>query len=81
MKILGISGSPHKGSTTDQLVQEVLNGVECDKEFVSLSGMRIGCPSRKPHPGMNKSVSDLVNARNEVRMGRKCGAMVKAIAP
>ncbi len=41
-EILGISGSPRKGSTTDQLVQEVLNGVECDKEFVSLSGKRIG---------------------------------------
>ncbi len=26
---------------------------------------------------MNKSVSDLVNAWNEVRMGRKCGVMVK----
>ena len=42
MKVLGISGSPRKGSTTDQLVQEVLNGVECDKEFISLAGTRIG---------------------------------------
>ena len=42
MKVLGISGSPRKGSTTDQLVQEVLNGVDCDKEFISLSGKRIG---------------------------------------
>ena len=42
MKVLGISGSPRKGSTTDQLVQEVLNGVECDKEFISLAGKRIG---------------------------------------
>ena len=42
MKVLGISGSPRKGSTTDQLVLEVLNGVECDKEFISLSGKRIG---------------------------------------
>lgn len=42
MKVLGISGSPREGSTTDQLVQEVLNGVDCDKEFVSLAGKRIG---------------------------------------
>lgn len=42
MKVLGISGSPRKGSTTDQLVLEVLNGIECDKEFISLSGKRIG---------------------------------------
>ena len=42
MKVLGISGSPRKGSTTDQLVLEVLNGVEYDKEFISLSGKRIG---------------------------------------
>jgi multimeric flavodoxin WrbA len=43
MKILGISGSPRAGSTTDQLVQEVLAGVEgCDTEFVSLAGKRIG---------------------------------------
>jgi multimeric flavodoxin WrbA len=43
MKVLGISGSPRKGSTTDQLVQEVLNGVDCDTEFVSLAGKQI-CP-------------------------------------
>lgn len=42
MKVLGISGSPRRGSTTDQLVQEVLNGVECDKEFIPLSGKQIG---------------------------------------
>ncbi|MDT8389928.1 MAG: flavodoxin family protein [Lentisphaeria bacterium] len=43
MKILGISGSPRKGSTTDQLVQAVLAGADgCDTEFVSLSGKRIG---------------------------------------
>ena len=42
MKVLGISGSPRKGSTTDQLVQEVLNGVGCEKEFISLAGKRIG---------------------------------------
>lgn len=43
MKILGLSGSPRAGSTTDQLVQEVLAGVEgCETEFVSLAGKRIG---------------------------------------
>jgi len=43
MKILGISGSPRKGSTTDQLVQEVLAGVDgCETEFVSLAGKTIG---------------------------------------
>lgn len=43
MKILGISGSPRKGSTTDRLVQAVLAGADgCDTEFVSLSGKRIG---------------------------------------
>ncbi|MEW6236545.1 MAG: flavodoxin family protein [Candidatus Omnitrophota bacterium] len=43
MKVLGISGSPRKGSTTDQLVQEVLAGVEgCETEFVSLAGKKIG---------------------------------------
>ena len=42
MKVLGISGSPRSGSTTDQLVQEVLNGVDCDKEFIPLSGKQIG---------------------------------------
>ena len=42
MKVLGISGSPRKGSTTDQLVQEVLSGVECETQFVSLAGKKIG---------------------------------------
>ena len=43
MKVLGISGSPRKGSTTDQLVQEVLAGVEgCETQFVSLAGKTIG---------------------------------------
>ena len=42
MKVLGVSGSPRKGSTTDQLVKEVLNGVECETEFLPLSGRRIG---------------------------------------
>ena len=34
MKILGISGSPRKGSTTDQLVGEVLAGAECETAFL-----------------------------------------------
>ena len=42
MKVLGISGSPRKGSTTDELVQAVLAGVECEKEFISLAGKKIG---------------------------------------
>ncbi len=42
MKVLAISGSPRRGSTTDQLVQEVLSGVGCDTEFLSLAGKRIG---------------------------------------
>ena len=42
MKILGISGSPRRGHTTDQLVQEVLSGAGCETEFVSLAGLNIG---------------------------------------
>jgi multimeric flavodoxin WrbA len=43
MKVLGISGSPRRGSTTDQLVRAVLSGVQgCETEFVSLSGKQIG---------------------------------------
>jgi multimeric flavodoxin WrbA len=41
MKVLGISGSPRKGQTTDRLVQEVLSTVECETEFISLAGKRI----------------------------------------
>lgn len=41
MKVLGISGSPRKGSTTEQLVRDALEGVTCEKEFISLSGMNI----------------------------------------
>jgi len=44
MKVLGIAGSPRKGSTTEQLVREVLTGVECETEFVSLSGKGLACP-------------------------------------
>ena len=42
MKILGIAGSPRAGSTTEQLVKEVLAGAECETEFISLAGKRIG---------------------------------------
>jgi multimeric flavodoxin WrbA len=41
MKVLGISGSPRKGSVTDQLVKEVLSGVECETEFINLAGKQI----------------------------------------
>jgi multimeric flavodoxin WrbA len=41
MKVLGISGSPRKGQTTDRLVREVLKGVEVDTEFISLAGKQI----------------------------------------
>lgn len=42
MKVLGVSGSPRIGMTTDRLVQEVLNGCDCETEFIALSGRRIG---------------------------------------
>lgn len=42
MKVLGIAGSPRKGETTEKLVQAVLDGCECDTEFVSLAGKQIG---------------------------------------
>jgi multimeric flavodoxin WrbA len=42
MKVLGISGSPRKDQSTDQLVQAVLAGVGLETEFVSLAGQRIG---------------------------------------
>ncbi len=41
MKVLGISGSPRRGQTVDRLVQEVLNGVEFETEFISLAGKKI----------------------------------------
>ena len=41
MKVLGISGSPRKGKTTDRLVQEVLNATGCETEFISLAGKKI----------------------------------------
>src|SRR5208283_1519586 len=41
MKVLGISGSPRKNSSTDQLVKEVLSTVGIESEFVSLAGRRI----------------------------------------
>ena len=42
MKVLGISGSPRKGHTTEQLVREVLSAVDGPTEFISLVGKRIG---------------------------------------
>ncbi len=41
MKILGISGSPRKGQTTESLVKAVLSTVECETEFVSLARLNI----------------------------------------
>jgi multimeric flavodoxin WrbA len=42
MKVLGISGSPRKGQTTDRLVQEVLSGCQgVETEFVPLAGKTI----------------------------------------
>jgi NAD(P)H-dependent FMN reductase len=42
MKVLGVSGSPRRGSTTDRLVQEVLAGCDCETEFIPLAGLNIG---------------------------------------
>ena len=42
MKVLGISGSPRPGMTTDQLVKGVLEATGCETEFVSLSRLKIG---------------------------------------
>ena len=43
MKILGISGSPLKDSSTEKLVSQVLSGAEgCETELISLSGKQIG---------------------------------------
>ena len=41
MRVLGISGSPRKGRTTDRLVREVLDNVDGETEFVSLAGKTI----------------------------------------
>jgi NAD(P)H-dependent FMN reductase len=41
MRVLGISGSPRRGKTTDRLVHEVLDSVGCESEFVSLAGKKI----------------------------------------
>jgi len=41
MKILGISGSPRRGKTTERLVKEVLGATSCETEFISLAGKKI----------------------------------------
>jgi multimeric flavodoxin WrbA len=41
MRVLGISGSPRRGKTTDRLVKEVLSTVGCESEFISLAGKKI----------------------------------------
>lgn len=43
MKVLGISGSPRKGRTTDHLVQKILHAIPCETDFISLAGKHI-CP-------------------------------------
>ena len=42
MKVLGVSCSPRRQETTDQLVQSVLAGCDCQTEFISLAGKDIG---------------------------------------
>ncbi len=42
MKVLGISGSPRSDSTTYRLVGEVLGAVDCETQFISLAGKKIG---------------------------------------
>ncbi|MDA3971696.1 MAG: flavodoxin family protein [Desulfobulbaceae bacterium] len=42
MNVLGISGSPRRGKTTDQLVQHVLAAAGHESEFISLAGKQIG---------------------------------------
>ncbi|HKL26952.1 MAG TPA: flavodoxin family protein, partial [Desulfuromonadales bacterium] len=42
MAILGISGSPRQGGTTEILVREVLKYADNQAEFVSLASLRIG---------------------------------------
>ncbi len=41
MKVLGISGSPRRGKTTELLVKEVLSATNSDTEFISLAGKKI----------------------------------------
>ena len=42
MKVLGISGSPRPGNTTDRLVKEVLSTITVETEFISLAHKKIG---------------------------------------
>jgi multimeric flavodoxin WrbA len=37
MKVLGVSGSPIKKSNTDRALQTVLDGTECETEFIKLT--------------------------------------------
>ncbi len=70
MKILGICGSPRRGSTTEQLVREVLAGAAgCETEFVSLAGKNIG-PCRACLGCVNTNVcvldDDLADLRQKI---------------
>lgn len=40
--VLGVSGSPHKNGMTAQIIQTLLNNIEDETEYVSLSGKNIG---------------------------------------
>ena len=42
MKVLGISGSPRIGESTDRIVEEVLSAISLETEFISLAPMNIG---------------------------------------
>lgn len=41
MKVLGISGSPHKRGITAQLVEKTLEAAGGEGEFISLAGKNI----------------------------------------
>jgi multimeric flavodoxin WrbA len=41
MKVLGISGSPRIGKTTESFVKEILSSVDCKTEFISLANLNI----------------------------------------
>jgi len=60
MRILGISGSPRRDATTDQLVREVLAGTGVETEFISLAGKDI-----RPCIACLKCVEDNVCVLND----------------
>ncbi len=60
MKILGISGSPRRGKTTERLVKEVLGATSCETEFISLAGKKIA-----PCKACNGCISDNICKIND----------------